>query len=47
MRVRRIIMRKMGKRKKQILNQIIMELLFLVVGIGVGFLAMFIIAIIV
>lgn len=40
-------MRKMGKRKKQILNQIIVELLFLTVGIGVGFLAMFIIAIIV
>ena len=47
MRERRIIMQKMGKRKKQILNQIIVELLFLTVGIGVGFLVMFIIAIIV
>lgn len=40
-------MRKMGKRKKRILNQIAVELLLLVVGIGIGFLAMFIIAAIV
>lgn len=40
-------MQKMSKRKKQILNQIAVELLLLAAGIGIGFLAMFIVAVIV
>lgn len=40
-------MQKMGKRKKQILNQMAVEILFLAAGAGIGALAMFVIALIV
>lgn len=37
-------MQKMGKRKKQILNQMAVEILFLAAGAGIGALAMFAVA---
>lgn len=40
-------MERMGKRKKQIITQFVVEMLMLTVGIAVGFLAMLAIAFIV